>query len=80
MAEIVADAPLHDLGHAHASHMTMNGESPHTPGRLLASRRAFTANRYIHLDDATISQAVERAALAAETKIQKKSEFDNMAT
>ena len=35
VAGIVADARLHDLRHAHASHAVMNGESLHVAGRLL---------------------------------------------
>ena len=48
-AGIVADARLHDLRHAHASHAVMNGESLHVAGRLLGHRRASTTNRYVHL-------------------------------
>ena len=42
MAGIVADARLHDLRHAHASHAVMNGESRHVAGRLLGHRRPST--------------------------------------
>ena len=65
-AGIVADARLHDLRHAHASHAVMNGESLHVAGRLLGHRRASTTNRYVHLDDATLSQAAERVAMKIE--------------
>ncbi len=68
-AGIVADARLHDLRHAHASHAVMNGESLHVAGRLLGHRRASTTNRYVHLDDATLSQAAERVAVAIERKL-----------
>ncbi len=68
-AEIVADARLHDLRHAHASHAVMNGESLHVAGRLLGHRRASTTNRYVHLDDATLSLAAERVALAVEQRL-----------
>ena len=68
-AGIVADARLHDLRRAHASHAVMNGESLHVAGRLLGHRRASTANRYVHLDDATLSQAAERVAVAIERKL-----------
>ncbi len=68
-AGIVADARLHDLRHAHASHAVMNGESLHVAERLLGHRRASTTNRYVHLDDATLSQAVERVALAIQRKL-----------
>ena len=62
VARIVADARLHDLRHAHASHAVMNGESLHVTERLLGHRRASTTNRYVHLDDETLSQAAERVA------------------
>ena len=68
-AGIVADARLHDLRHAHASHAVMNGESLHVAGRLLGHRRASTTNRYIHLNDATLSQAAERVAVAIQRKL-----------
>ncbi|MDE0407845.1 MAG: site-specific integrase, partial [Alphaproteobacteria bacterium] len=69
-AGIVADARLHDLRHAHASHAVMNGESLHVAGRLLGHRRASTTNRYVHLDDATLGEAAERVALAVEWKLR----------
>ena len=65
-AGIVADARLHDLRHAYASHAVMNGESLHVAGRMLGHRRASTTNRYVHLDDATLSAAAERVAVALE--------------
>ena len=68
-AGVVADARLHDLRHAHASHAVMNGESLHIAGRLLGHRRATTTNRYVHLDDATLSQAAERVAVAIQRKL-----------
>ena len=68
-AGIVADARLHDLRHAHASHAVMNGESLLVAGRLLGHRRASTTNRYVHLDDATLSQAAERVAMAVEFEL-----------
>ena len=60
-AGIVADVRLHDLHHAHASHAVMIGESVHVAGRLLGHPRASTTNRYVHLDDATLSLAAEHA-------------------
>ena len=69
-AGIVADARLHDLRHAHASHAVVNGESLHVAGRLLGHRRATTTNRYVHLDDATLSPAAERVALAINQKLR----------
>ncbi len=68
-AGIVADARLHDLRHAHASHAVMNGESLHVAGRLLGHRRASTTNRYVHLDDATLSHAAERVAETIRQKL-----------
>ena len=75
MAGIVSDARLHDLRHAHASHAVMNGESLHVAGCLLGHRRASTTNRYVHLDDGTLSQAAERAAVAMERKLDAKNEL-----
>ena len=69
-AGIVADARLHDLRHAHASHAVMNGESLHVAGRLLGHRRASTTNRYVHLDDATLGDAAERVAAASARKLR----------
>ena len=69
MAGVVADARLHDLRHSHASHAVMNGESLHVAGRLLGHRRASTTNRYVHLDDATLSQATERVAATIGRKL-----------
>ena len=40
----------------------MNGESLHVAERLLGHRRASTTNRYVHLDEATLSEAAERVA------------------
>ena len=68
-AGIVMDARLHDLRHALASHAVMNGESLHVAGRLLGHRRATTTNRYVHLDDAILSQAAEREATTVELKL-----------
>ena len=68
-AGIVADARMHDLRHAHASHAVMNGESLHVAGRLLGHRRASTTNRYVHLDDVTLSAAAERVVIAVERRL-----------
>ncbi len=76
MAGIVADARLHDLRHAHASHAVMNGESLHVAGRLLGHRRASTTNRYVHLDDVTLSQAAERVAVAIHAKLCQYNSMD----
>ena len=66
---VAAVRRLHDLRHAHASHGVMNGESLHVAGRLLGHRRATTTNRYVHLDDATLSQAAERVAASIQAKL-----------
>ena len=68
-AGFVADARLHDLRHGHASHAVMNGDSLHVAGRLFGHRRAGATNRYVHLDDATLSEAAERVALVIEGKL-----------
>ena len=65
----MADARLQDLIHAHASHAVMNGESLPVAGRLLGHRRATTTNRYVHLGDATLSQAAERVAVSIQRKM-----------
>ena len=52
-----------------ASHAVMNGESLHVAGRLLGHRRASTTNRYVHLDDVTLSQAAERVTVAIHEKL-----------
>ena len=70
-AWVVADARLHDLRHAHASHVVMNGGSLYVAERLLGHRRASTANRYVHLDDAPLSQAAERVTLAIVRKLHR---------
>ena len=49
----------------------MNGESLHVAGRLLGHRRASATNRYVHLDDATLSQAAERVAVAIQRKLMQ---------
>ena len=59
------------LRYAHASHAVMNGESLHVAGRLLGHQRVTTTNRYVHLDDATLSQAAERVATAVELKLHR---------
>ena len=69
-AGIVPDARLHDLRHAHASHAVMNGESLHVAGRLLGHRRVSTTNRYVHLDDVTLSRTAERVAVAVRDKLR----------
>ena len=69
MAGIVVDARLHDLRHSHASHAVMNGESLHIAGRLLGHRRASTTNHYVHLDDATLSEAAVRVTVAIQGKL-----------
>ena len=75
---IVADARLHDLRHAHASHAVMNGESLHVAGRLLGHRRASTTNRYVHLDDATLSQAAERVAETIRRKLSYSQRYNSV--
>ena len=69
-ARIVADARLHELRHAHASHAVMNGESLNVAGRLLGHRRASTTNRYVHLDDAILRHADECVANAIDNKLR----------
>ena len=61
---------IHDCRHTHASHAVMNGESLHVAERLPGHRRAGTTNRYVHLDDATLSQAAARVAGAIHRKLR----------
>ena len=67
----MADARIHDLRHAHASHAVMKGESLHVAGSLLGYRRASATNRYVHLDVATLTQAAERVEVAVEIKVHE---------
>ena len=69
-AGIVTDARLHDLRHTHASHAVMGGETLHITRRLLGHQTASRTNRYVHLDDATLSQAAEQVAVAIKSKFQ----------
>lgn len=57
MAGIVADAWLSDQRHAHAPHASMSDASRHVAGQRCAS----TNNHDLHLDDAMLSEAVERS-------------------
>lgn len=68
---IVADARRDDLRPAHASHAVMNWKSLHVAGRLPGHRRASTVDGYVHLDDATVSQAAERIAHAIIGKLRR---------
>ena len=47
----------------------MHGESLHFAGRLLRHRRVSTTNRYVHLDDATLSEVAERVVVAIHRKL-----------
>ena len=44
--------------------------SLHVTGRLLGHRQASTTNRYIHLDDETLSHGAEHVAVAARAKLR----------
>lgn len=72
-AGIVADERLRDLCQSLASHVATNGQSLRVPGRQLGRRQASTINRYVHLDDASLSQAAERVALAVQWKLHIRS-------
>ena len=75
-SEIVADARLRDLRRAHASRAVMNSESLHVAGRMLGHFRAGTTNRYTHLYDATLSQAVEQVAVAIARKLYRRANHE----
>ena len=67
----MAAARLHDLYHSHASHAVVNGEILHVAGLLFGDRRVFMTNRYVHLDEATLSQDAERVAQAVERPLRR---------
>lgn len=48
----------------------MTGDSLHVAGRLLGHRRASTTNRYVDLDDTTLSEAAERVAGVSGRKLR----------
>ena len=56
-AGVVADARMHDLRHAHASHTVM---TLYIPDACLGTDGAAPTNRYVHLDHATLSRTAER--------------------
>ena len=57
-AGIVADARLHELRQPHASARGHERRKrAYVAGRMLGHKRATTTNRYVQLDDTTLSQA-----------------------
>ena len=52
-----------------SGHRLSEAEIMYLNRRLLGHRRATTTNRYAHLDDATLSEAAERAAQAIGRKL-----------
>lgn len=56
--------PVRNSRNAQTSHAVMNGESLHVAGCLPGHRRAGTTNRYVRLDDVTLSHAAGRPAPA----------------
>ena len=67
-AGIAADARQHELRHTRVSHAVMNGERLHVARRLLGHRLASMTNRYVHLNDATLSDAAERVCFGGATE------------
>ena len=64
MAGIVEDARLLDVRNFRASHAVVNGEGVHIAGRRFGHWCASTTNRCVHPEDATLSEAAERVAVA----------------
>ncbi len=56
----LGDVRIHDLRHSYASRALALGESLTMIGKLPGHTQVQTTSRYVHLDDATLSQAVER--------------------
>ena len=56
----------------------MNGKSLHVAGRLLGHRQTSTTNRYVHLDDATLSQAAGRVAETIGQKLNYDQQHDSV--
>ena len=54
----------------HVSHAVMSGKSLHVAGHRLGNRRGSITNRYVHLDNAALSQVAERVAAAIEQKVR----------
>ncbi len=72
MAGIVAHARLRELRHAHASHSSRNAPSlqpTDVARRLFGQRRAFTANRNLHLHDSILNESVERVSAAIQRRL-----------
>lgn len=53
------DVRLHDLRHTHASHLVSSGLSLSIVGKLLGHTQASTTQRYAHLADTPLREAVE---------------------
>lgn len=53
------DLRIHDLRHTHASHLVSSGLSLSIVGKLLGHTQASTTQRYAHLADEPLRQAVE---------------------
>ena len=55
----IEDLRVHDLRHTHASHLVSSGMSLSIVGKLLGHTQAATTQRYAHLADEPLRQAVE---------------------
>ena len=58
----VKDFHWHDLRHTFASRLVMNGVDIYTVSKLLRHGNVATSQRYAHLSDAHLQDAVERLA------------------
>ncbi len=55
----ISEVRLHDLRHTHASHLVSSGLSLSIVGKLLGHTQASTTQRYAHLADEPLREAVE---------------------
>lgn len=69
------DVRIHDLRHTHASHLVSSGLSLSIVGKLLGHTQSSTTQRYAHLADTPLREAVELFGLKMD-KLIGKEEFN----